>query len=69
MGRGAFIKQGEGEKMKGYLNMVVPILGVCVSPAFAYETQIQGEFHGWEGSSVYELMDGSVVKQMDYHYH
>jgi hypothetical protein len=39
------------------------------SPAFAYETKIQGEFHGWDGNSVYELMDGSVIKQINYHYH
>jgi hypothetical protein len=26
------------------------------SPVFAYETQIEGEFHGWEGNTVYELM-------------
>lgn len=40
-----------------------------VSPAFAYETKIQGEFHGWDGNSIYELMDGSVIKQLNYHYH
>ena len=39
------------------------------SPALAYETQIQGEFHGWDGNFIYELMDGSVIKQVSYHYH
>jgi hypothetical protein len=38
-------------------------------PALAYDTQIEGEFHGWDGNTVYELMDGTVIKQMNYHYH
>jgi hypothetical protein len=39
------------------------------SPVLAYETQISGEFHGWDGSSIYELIDGTVIKQSNYHYH
>jgi hypothetical protein len=39
------------------------------SPAFAYETRISGEFHGWDGDTVYELTDGTVIKESNYHYH
>lgn len=35
----------------------------------AYEGQIDGEFHGWEGETVYKLMDGHIIQQADYHYH
>jgi len=33
--------------------------------AFAYDAQIQGEFEGWNGNSIYELTDGTVIKQID----
>lgn len=51
------------------VNCILGVRFAFASPAFAYETQIEGEFHGWEGNTVYELIDGSVIKQMDYHYH
>jgi hypothetical protein len=35
----------------------------------AYETRINGEFHGWDGDTVYELTDGTVIKESNYHYH
>jgi len=48
---------------------VASSLATLVSPALAYESQISGEFHGWDGSSIYELMDGTVIKQFNHHYH
>ena len=35
----------------------------------AYAGQIDGDFHGWEGETVYKLMDGHVIQQASYHYH
>lgn len=33
-----------------------------------YRGIIKGSFHGWDGSSIYELMDGHVIKQANYTY-
>ncbi|MGO8919292.1 MAG: hypothetical protein ACLQJR_25605 [Stellaceae bacterium] len=35
----------------------------------AYEGQISGEFHGWDGETIYKLMDGHIIQQSEYHYH
>jgi hypothetical protein len=35
----------------------------------AYEGQINGEFHGWDGETMYKLMDGHIIQQSEYHYH
>lgn len=35
----------------------------------AYEGQIDGNFHGWDGNNVYKLMDGHIIQQSEYHYH
>ena len=37
--------------------------------AQAYQGQIDGEFNGWEGETIYRLMDGRVIQQSQYHYH
>jgi hypothetical protein len=34
----------------------------------AYEGYIEGEFNGWEGTSVYKLDDGHVIQQTEYRY-
>jgi hypothetical protein len=41
------------------------------SAAFAgvYEGQIDGDFNGWDGDTVYKLMDGHIIQQSTYHYH
>jgi hypothetical protein len=60
-----------GVKLKGF--SVAFFAGgsllALASPAFAYETRIDGEFHGWDGDTVYELTDGTVIKESNYHYH
>jgi hypothetical protein len=33
-----------------------------------FESQINGEFKGWEGETAYELTNGQVWKQCTYHY-
>ena len=35
----------------------------------AYEGQIDGDFNGWEGETIYKLMDGHIIQQAEYHYH
>jgi len=35
----------------------------------AYEGQIEGHFYGWEGESVYNLIDGHIIQQSQFHYH
>jgi hypothetical protein len=35
----------------------------------AYEGRISGEFKGWEGETIYKLMDGHIIQQSEYHYH
>lgn len=37
--------------------------------AHAYEGRIDGEFHGWDGETIYKLADGHVIQQAEYHYH
>lgn len=33
------------------------------------ESQIDGDFNGWEGSTIYKLLNGQVWQQLDAHYH
>jgi hypothetical protein len=33
------------------------------------ESQIDGDFNGWEGGTIYKLLNGQVWQQLDAHYH
>jgi uncharacterized protein YjlB len=33
------------------------------------ETRIEGDFNGWEGETVYPLVNGQIWQQSSYHYH
>jgi hypothetical protein len=33
------------------------------------ETQVDGEFNGWEGETILKLMNGQIWQQTEYHYH
>jgi len=33
------------------------------------ETQVDGEFNGWEGETIVKLMNGQIWQQTEYHYH
>ena len=35
----------------------------------AYEGQINGTFEGWDGDTIYKLIDGHIIQQSSYHYH
>jgi len=34
----------------------------------AIETEIDGEFNGWEGETIIKLMNGQIWQQKEYHY-
>ena len=33
------------------------------------ESQIEGDFEGWEGETIYSLINGQIWQQSDYYYH
>ena len=35
----------------------------------AIETQIDGDFNGWDGETIYKLRNGQIWQQAAYHYH
>lgn len=35
----------------------------------AIETQVDGDFEGWEGETIYKLRNGQIWQQSSYHYH
>jgi hypothetical protein len=45
------------------------LLAVPAVAQQAYEGQISGDFKGWEGETIYKLMDGHIIQQSEYHYH
>ena len=42
--------------------------GTATTSAFAVESQIDGEFKGWEGETVIRLTNGQIWQQSAYHY-
>ena len=60
-----------GNRAIGFCIRLIALFGLA-SPSFAdgaYVGRINGEFHGWDGETVYELQDGHIIKQSLYHYH
>jgi hypothetical protein len=57
--------------MKRLLLLILTSVTLAISAYAqgAYEGQIDGDFNGWEGETVYRLMDGHIIQQSDYHYH
>ena len=39
------------------------------SPKAVIETQIDGDFEGWEGETIVKLMNGQIWQQSEYYYH
>jgi len=39
------------------------------SPKGVIETQIDGDFEGWEGETIVKLMNGQIWQQSEYYYH
>jgi hypothetical protein len=42
--------------------------GVAATPS-VIETEIDGDFSGWEGETIVKLMNGQIWQQTEYHYH
>lgn len=40
-----------------------------ISKQDVFETQIDGEFNGWEGETIVKLMNGELWQQSEYYYH
>ena len=38
------------------------------SPAITIESQVDGEFNGWEGETIVKLLNGQIWQQTEYHY-
>lgn len=53
----------------GKLFIATSLALAAPASAAAYEGQIEGEFEGWEGETIYKLMDGHIIQQASYHYH
>ncbi|WP_133300290.1 hypothetical protein [Paraburkholderia lacunae] len=49
--------------------LLVSLASASAIAQSAYEGKIDGEFHGWDGETIYKLMDGHVIQQAVYHYH
>lgn len=56
--------------MKVIVKYLFGLVALMISyNAFAYDGQIAGEYHGWDGETIYRLMDGHVIQQAVYYYH
>jgi hypothetical protein len=54
--------------MKKYvIALTMAIAGIA--SAGVYEGQIDGDFNGWEGETIYKLMDGHIIQQSSYYYY
>ena len=62
---GAFVASGSST-IASQPTMPATTEGAC-SPAI--ETQINGDFKGWDEDNTYKMMDGSIWQQATYHYH
>ena len=49
--------------------MVGLLLATSAEAQRAYEGQISGNFHGWDGETIYKLMDGHIIQQSELHIH
>lgn len=47
----------------------VPGVGRSSPTPGVIETQVDGEFNGWEGETIVKLMNGQIWQQTEYHYH
>ncbi len=55
----------EGQKASAKVAAQIPR---SQSPA-VIESQIDGDFKGWEGETIYKLLNGQIWQQASYHYH
>ena len=58
---------GVQEGKKGVVSQPKGAAGAPASSVI--ETQIDGDFEGWEGETIVKLMNGQIWQQTEYHYH
>jgi hypothetical protein len=49
--------------------LAIALIGTAANSAGVYEGQIDGDFTGWTGETIYKLRDGHIIQQASYHYH
>jgi hypothetical protein len=65
----------ELESLNAWLLSSIPIIALHIPTPQAsnggsvLESRIDGEFHGWDGDTIYKLQNGQVWQQAAYHYH
>lgn len=58
-----------------WLSSAIPIISSSMAsatpaaPGGVIESYIDGDFHGWDGETVYKLQNGQIWQQLTYHYH
>lgn len=66
---------GELQSLDMWVSTIVPgfaqqkTQGVKAAPDINIESNIDGEYKGWNGATIYRLMNGQVWQQSAYHYH
>ncbi|QHO72766.1 hypothetical protein ACH79_09150 [Bradyrhizobium sp. CCBAU 051011] len=62
--RGALIRMyRQGYRAAQGTDRASPVIGTGVA-----ETQVDGDFKGWEGQTIVKLMTGQIWQQTEYHY-
>lgn len=62
-------KLGKASKTSDLNASSVPASGGCpLKSNGAIRSVISGDFEGWEGNTIYELDNGQIWQQVDYHY-
>ncbi len=59
---------GLNEGKKQGAKVAVQSQGSSVPSGDVIESQIDGEFEGWEGETIVKLMNGQIWQQTEYHY-
>jgi hypothetical protein len=56
-------------RQDGQKTSAAPQSKLAAPAASVIETQIDGDFEGWEGETIVKLMNGQIWQQTEYHYH
>ena len=52
-----------------YLGQLPGAGGAVIATGGVIETEIDGEFKGWNGDTIYRMRNGQIWQQSSYHYH
>jgi hypothetical protein len=61
----AIYRKDSGYQLK--INGIKPSI-ICEKPEVVYENEIDGEFEGWDGDTVFKMVDGQVYQQLNHDY-